>query len=437
MHDRHITKRLVDSLKNTGTDYFIWDGKLTGFGIRVQSTGAMSYVLKYRAGKGRGAPTRRLTLDKVGKITPDDARELAKKYLGTVAHGGDPAADRTAERRASTLRELAETFLAEHAEAKRKPKTAALYRALLENTVLPELGSRRAEQVTTQDIAKLHNRMRATPYQANRVLAVLGSLYSFAGKRKLLSHAFNPVRGIERFPERGRERFLTAEELGHLGDAVHEAETAGLPYEVDEDRPTSKHAPKEAHRLTKIGPHAAAAVRLLILTGARLREILDLKWEHVDLERGLLLLPDSKTGKKAIVLNAPARDILAKLPRLGAYVIAGQSAGMKEERPRADLNRPWRAIIKRAGLEGLRIHDLRHTHASIGAGLSLGLPIIGKLLGHTNPATTQKYAHLDSDPLRRASDRIGNRVAAAMGLKTGRRKLAQVIRLKAARAGGK
>ena len=207
---------------------------------------------------------------------------------------------------------------------------------------------------------------------------------------------------------------------------MHEAETVGLPYDVDEDRPTAKYAHKEANRLTKIGPHAAAAIRLLILTGARLREILGLKWEYVDLERGLLLLPDSKTGKKAIVLNAPARDILAKLPRLWAYAIAGQSA----DKPRADLNRPWRAIVKRAGLEGLRIHDLRHTHASIGAGLGLGLPIIGKLLGHTNAATTQKYAHLDTDPLRRASDHIGRQVAAAMGLKTARRKGAQVIPLK-------
>jgi integrase len=386
----------------------------------------MSYVLKYRAGKGRRAPTRRLTLERVGKITPDSAREIAKKHLGTVAHGGDPAADRALVRRASTLRELAETFLTEHVEAKRKPATAALYRALLENTVLPELGNRRAEQVSTDDVAKLHSKMRDTPYQANRVLAVLGSLYSFAGKHKLLSHAFNPVRGIERFPEQGRERFLTAEELGRLGDAVHEAETVGLPYDVDEDRPTAKYAHKEANRLTKIGPHAAAAIRLLILTGARLREILDLKWEYVDLERGLLLLPDSKTGKKAIVLNAPARDILAKLPCLGIYVIAGQSA----DKPRADLNRPWRAVVKRAELEGLRIDDLRHTHASIGAGLGLGLPIIGKLLGHTNAATTQKYAHLDTDPLRRASDHIGERVAAAMGLKTARRKGAQVIPLK-------
>ena len=203
--------------------------------------------------------------------------------------------------------------------------------------------------------------------------------------------------------------------MTRLGDAVREGETAGLPYEIDETKPAAKHAPKEAHRRTKIGPHAAAAVRLLILTGARLREILHLKWEHVDLERGLLLLQDSKTGKKAIVLNAPALDILAKLPRIGAYVIAGQAAGSDDDKPRADLNRPWRAIVKRAGLNGLRIHDLRHTHASVGAGLGLGLPIIGKLLGHTQASTTARYAHLDTDPLRRASEHIGSRLAAAMG----------------------
>jgi integrase len=151
------------------------------------------------------------------------------------------------------------------------------------------------------------------------------------------------------------------------------------------------------------------------LTGARLREILKLQWQHVDLERGLLLLPDSKTGAKSIILNAPALAVFASLERAGAYVIAGQTAGKEGEKPRADLNRPWRSIAKRAGLAGLRIHDLRHTHASFGAGACLGLPIIGKLLGHARASTTQRYAHLETDPLRRASDHIGNRLAAAMG----------------------
>jgi integrase len=415
MHSKQITKRLVDRLRPSDAEYFAWDGKLAGFGLRVQPTGAKTYVVKYRAGSGRGAPTRRVTLGRVGTLTPDEARALARKALGAVAHGSDPAALRAAERRASTLRELAEIFLAEHVEAKRKPTTATHYRSLLEKVVLPELGSRKAEQVTPSDLARLHAKMRDRPYQGNRMLEVVGSLYSFAGKRKILPLGFNPARGIEQYPEKRRERFLNVDELTRLGDVVREAERVGLPYEIDGAKPTAKHAPKESHRRTKIGPHAAAAVRLLIFTGARLREILHLKWEHVDFERGLLLLPDSKTGKKAIVLNAPALGILRNLPRVGTHVIAGQSASTDIDKPRSDLNRPWRAIVKRAGLTGLRIHDLRHTHASVGAGLGLGLPIIGKLLGHTQHSTTARYAHLDADPLRRASERIGRLLAAAMG----------------------
>ena len=138
---------------------------------------------------------------------------------------------------------------------------------------------------------------------------------------------------------------------------------------------------------------------------------MNLRWEWVDLERGLLLLPDSKTGRKCIVLNAPAMAVLAALPRMGPYVISGD----RPDKPRTDLNRPWRAVSKRAALDGVRIHDLRHTHASVGAGAGLGLPIIGKLLGHTQAATTARYAHLDADPLRSASEVIGGRIATAMG----------------------
>src|SRR5262249_21426951 len=183
MRGRRITKRLVDSLKPTGQDYFVWDDTLTGFGVRMQQTGVKSYVVKYRAGSGRGAPTRRVTLGRVGTLTPDEARALARKTLGAAAHRSDPAALKAAERRASTLRELAEIFLAEHVETKRKRTTAAHYRSLLEKVVLPELGNRKAEQVTPADIAKLHTKMRDRPYQANRMLAVVAALYVFAGKR--------------------------------------------------------------------------------------------------------------------------------------------------------------------------------------------------------------------------------------------------------------
>jgi integrase len=165
-------------------------------------------------------------------------------------------------------------------------------------------------------------------------------------------------------------------------------------------------------------------LRLLILTGARLREILGLKWEYVDMERGLLFLPDSKTGRKTIVLNAPALAVLSALPRVGSYVIMGDHP----EKSRNDLSRPWKLVSKHAALEGVRLHDLRHTHASFGAAAGLGLPIIGRLLGHTQPSTTQRYAHLDIDPLRRASENIGSRLATAMGDLTTNQSSAERVR---------
>jgi integrase len=177
----------------------------------------------------------------------------------------------------------------------------------------------------------------------------------------------------------------------------------------------AKHIPKPERRFTRIGPHTAAALRLLLFTGCRLREILHLKWVHVDIERGLLFLPDSKTGRKTVVLNAPALAVLAELDRTGPHVVPGDDP----EKPRADLKRPWEAVSKRAGLDGVRLHDLRHTYASFGAGGGLGLPIIGKLLGHTQASTTQRYAHLDNDPLRRATESIGSRIAAALDGKRG------------------
>jgi integrase len=226
---------------------------------------------------------------------------------------------------------------------------------------------------------------------------------------------YNPARKIEKFAEDRRERFLTSEELERLGSSIRMAETQGIIWEPDNTDPKSKHLAKEENRRTVISPHAAAALRLLIFTGARLREILHLRWEHVDLERGLLLLPDSKTGRKTIVLNRPALDVLRAHPHVGAFVIASD----KPDRPRADLKKPWALICRGAQIEGVRLHDLRHTFASIGAGASLGLPIVGKLLGHSQPQTTARYAHLDADPVRRASNIIGDHLESAMGQRDG------------------
>src|ERR1700681_537641 len=186
MATSQITKRLIDSLKPRQGEYFVGDRSLSGFGLRVQSTGAKSYVVKYRAGSGRGAPTRRLTLGKVGPLTPDEARTLAKKTLGSVAHGADPAAQRAADKRASTLAEVAEQFLTEHVEAKRSASSAKSYRDLLERLAIPELGKRKAEKITTAEIQRLHSRHGHSPYQANRLLRVLSSFFGLAAQAHVL-----------------------------------------------------------------------------------------------------------------------------------------------------------------------------------------------------------------------------------------------------------
>jgi integrase len=409
--DRRITKRVVDGLRPQAREFAVWDSKLPGFGVRVRPSGAMSYVVVYRAGSGRGAPVRRYTISNVGKATPEAARRRAKAILGAVAHGHDPAEEKATERGTLTVAGLAERFMSEHVEPKRKPGTVAFYRHLLDKIIKPELGATKADKVTRAQVARLHGKLKATPFQANRVLAVIGSMYTFGGRTGIVAEGTNPARRIEQFKEHRRERFLTGEELERLGSSIRAAEAKGVPWDVDETKPKAKHLPKAKNRFTKIGPFAAAAIRLLLFTGCRLREVLHLKWEQVDLERGLLFLADSKTGKKTVILNAPALTVLAGLGRIGSYVVPGDNP----EKPRADLKRPWEAVAKRARLYGVRLHDLRHTYASFGAGGGLGLPIIGKLLGHTQASTTQRYAHLDADPLRRASEHIGNRLAAAMG----------------------
>jgi integrase len=327
-----------------------------------------------------------------------------------VAHGRDPAGEKAGERGIPTVAELADRFMTQHVEPKRRPGTVAFYRDVLERIVKPDLGTAKADKVSRASIAKLHGSLKATPFQANRALAVIGSMYTFGGRIGVVPESFNPARKIEKFTEHRRERFLTVKELERLGVAIREAETKGIPWTVDERKPKSKHLPKKELRVTKIGPFAAAAIRLLLFTGCRLREILHLRWDHVDFERGMLFLPNSKTGRKTIILNAPALAVLASLPRIGPFVVPGDHP----DRPRADLKRPWAAIAKHANVSGVRIHDLRHTYASFGAGGGLGLPIIGKLLGHALPATTARYAHLDADPLRKASEAIAAQIAAAM-----------------------
>jgi integrase len=220
-------------------------------------------------------------------------------------------------------------------------------------------------------------------------MAVLSKMLNLAEKWGERPDGSNPCRHVEKYRERKRERFLSQAELARLGEALAEAERNGSE-----------------------SPYAIAAIRLLILTGARVSEILTLEWGHVDFERACLRLPESKSGAKVVHLSPPARELLASLPRIegNPYVLPG----LKERAHLVNLEAPWRRIRARASLEDVRLHDLRHSFASVGAGAGLSLPVIGALLGHSQPGTTARYAHLATDPLKQANNVIGTRIATAL-----------------------
>jgi integrase len=407
-----LTRKTVVALPNRDSPYIAYDSKLAGFGCRVMPTGAKSWVVEYRpAGGGRRTAKRRITLGKITTVPADAARRKAGEILARARLGEDVAAEIKARRQALTVRELVDRFMAEEIRPTRKPRTAAHYAMLFRRHVLPELGAMRAVDVIRSDVAKLHRAIGTeTPVTANRVVTLISGLYSWGEKAGEVPEELQPAKRITRYREEGRERYLSIEELGRLGHALREAETVGIPWQVDEGRPTTKHAPKVENRRYVMSPHAVAAIRLLLFTGCRLREILHLKWEEVDFDRGMLFLPDSKTGRRPVMLSAVALRLLQNIPRIGAYVIIGD----RPDTPRHDLQRPWAMIAQRAGLQGVRLHDLRHSFAATGAGGGIGLLMIGNLLGHRNLETTRRYAHLDASPLRMAANQIANQLAAAV-----------------------
>ena len=443
MASKRVTKRSVDALQcPSGKDrVFLWDCDLSGFGVAAMPSrkdadgkkieGAKIYVVQYRQQKR----SRRMKLGEHGRLTPDEARSLAKDVLGAVERGKDPIEERRARQKVRTFKEVGDDFMRLHVAAKKKPRTHDEYNRLLRLHIYPALGGRPITAITKADVGRLHSGLNDRPSAANRCLALVDTIWHWAASRGELS-ALSPTKGLERNPERARERYLTPDELRRLGKALRDAETVGLPWVVDVKGPKAKHLPK-ANRQTVLDPHAVAAIRLLMLTGARLREILGARWDYVDWDRGMMFLPDSKTGRKTLYLSDVALNILESLPRVpnNPHIISGSKKG----EPRADLKRPWAAIVRAAGLAkpvekpdasskvvekrrkklpqaqpSIRLHDLRHTFAATGAGSSLGLPVIGKLLGHSQARTTQRYAHLDADPMHKAANLIGSQIAAAL-----------------------
>ena len=372
-----LTKRSVEALEATGKRYEVRDDNLSGFLVRVGVTGEKSFYLMYRAGKGRGAAKRRLALGSFPSITVDQARKLAREKLALITMGADPAEELREEKATRSVASVLEQFLAEHVRAKLKPGTVRCYEQQAAAHILPMLGALKITEVSARQVSGLHHALRETPYQANRVLSTLSKFFNWCEVAGFRDRGTNPVFGVERFKESKRTIFMGKNEVEAIGASIARLEATG-----------------------ELSPIAAGVFKVLIFTGARCGEVTTLKWSYLDLEHGLAHLPDSKTGAKTIHLPAAARAVLTSLPRVNEYCFPGRH----NKRHIVNIKAPWQRILADAGLSGWRIHDLRHAFASYAANSGQTLPIIGKMLGHTQTATTARYAHLAENPVAAAAE---------------------------------
>ena len=381
-----LTKRIVDAADTRASEYFIWDDDIPGLGLRVLPSGRKGYIVQYRAGRR----SRRMSLGPSTVLTCEQARNRAITIIAAARNGEDPAAERDAGRKAITVKELSERFDKEHISIRVKPSTAKEYRRNLERFILPALGRLTVTDITRADVAKFHHDLRHIPYQANRCLEVISKMFSLAELWGLRPDGSNPRKHIKKYPEEKRERFLSAAELRRVGEVLREMEVEGVEL-----------------------PSAILAVRLLILTGCRLNEIMTIKWEYVDFTDKVLRLPDSKTGAKVVHLGQPAIELLKTAERIedNPWVITGTLEGKRL----SNLQPFWQRVRARAGLKDARIHDLRHTFASTAVAAGQGLPMIRKLLGHTQVQTTARYAHLAADPVISAADAVAGSLQQAIG----------------------
>jgi integrase len=391
-----FTKTIIDDLPTTGEQYVVWCDDLEGFGVRVGQAGTKTFILKYRLPSGR---VRWKKLGRTSTIALDKARRYAKDDIGIVARGGDPLTDKDAARDALTVATAADQFLT-WIEANRAADTHRMYRQCIDASIRPKLGALAITDVTTDTAVKLHTSLRETPTQANHVIRTLSSLLTWCMKQNYVPRQFNPCRGVEFNEEHKRAVYLAAPEYGRLGKALKSKEIS-------------------VSRLQRV------AIELLILTGARPKEIATAKWDFVTYfadGTGRITLPEHKTRRKTkaakpIHLPPEAVKLLKSWPRHAhsPYIFPGTGRGEKRGvhlHPNT-LSDVWVKLRKQAKLEGVRLYDAcRHSWASQGISVhGLSLAQVGGQLGHSQPATTDRYAHLHDQVARDQATLVGGSIA--------------------------
>jgi integrase len=399
-----LTKKSVDDANTLPKPYLLWDGELRGFGLLVLPSGVKTYILQYRNEARR---SRRLTIGRHGALTVGEATVA-------VAKGNDPVASKQNYREAPTVSELLERYLSDHVIPHNAESTQKDIRVITDKKLRPSLGNIKVNDLTRADVAKLHNAMKNTPRRANYVLAVFSKALSLAELWGLRAQNSNPCIGIKRYPENHRTRFLRQDELGRLLEAMNEAETIGLPWNVEGN--SSKHLAKEPHQRTQLSWQVIGALRLLLLTGARLSEITLLKWSDIDFVLLTIALPKFK-GKKREPFPATdaALDILKSLPRVkGSALVFPRNSDKAVPISKEVMESAWQRLRWRAQIEDVHIHDLRHTVGTYAAQAGVSGFIVRDLLRHANISTTGRYANFDANPVREVANIVGERILKAV-----------------------
>jgi len=372
-----ITEDLVRQWARSARGKFFSDREVRGFNVRVTPAGVVSFALTYRIHRRQ----RRFSIGQWPEWSVREARDRAGELRRAVREGHDPLAERALDRSAPLMLDLAARYLSDYAERNNRPSSLRNNRQMLEGIILPRFGRHPVAAITRDDLERLHHSLRGTPYRANRVRALLSVIFRLAIQWKMRSD--NPALGLPPYPEERRDRWLRDDELKRLMAALGKYPNRSV----------------------------ADAIRLLILTGARKNEVLCADWLQFDLERSTWTKPSAHTKQKRIEhvpLNQPAVQLLNRMRRSakGTYLFPGRVDG----HPLEDVKSAWKEICEKAKLDGIRIHDLRHTYASHLVSAGVPLQVVGKLLGHTQSQTTERYAHFADAVLRRATNLFGKKI---------------------------
>lgn len=377
-----ITKTTVERLE---PNQVLRDTELKGFAVRSRAKARSYFVQKKVNGRVQW-----ITIGRHGAPwTAETARKRAAKLLLELMNGQSPNERKRKERNEASFDEVQRVFM-EQCGPKLKPRSRTEYQRLLKVVITPHFRTKRLSEISRSDISKFHSGLSDVPGRANFALSVLSRIFTWAHDHGYDLPAGNPCLRVTKYKLSKRERYLTAIEYARLGGIIAELEQSG-----------------------EIGIYPAAALRLLMLTGARLNEILTLQWAFVRHDRECIFLPDSKTGEKIIRLGRAAMDVLQAIPRVESnpYVIVGHVHGTHL----VNLHKTWALVRDKAQLEDVRLHDLRHSFASVAADAGASLPMIGGLLGHANPQTTARYVHLVELRLHELNSRVDQTIGAAVG----------------------